>query len=67
MVTKLRQFKKAGFFKCPNFVTNYCRVLKMKIFFKNIHTYRPPLPSGIHKQINFTKKIPHTGDTKSLD
>ena len=40
MLTKFGQFKKL---KCPNFVTIFCRVLKMKIFFFDIPSYPPPI------------------------
>ena len=46
MATKLGQFTKLGhfsFFNCPNFVTIFCRVLKIKIFLFDIPSYPPPI------------------------
>ena len=46
MVTKFGQFKKlkcSNFVNCPNFVTIFCCVLKMKIIFFYIPSYSPPI------------------------
>ena len=48
MLTKLDQFTKLRPFStfplfCPNFVTIFCRVLKMKIFLFDIPSYPPPI------------------------
>ena len=49
MVTMLGQFTKwnpslhFSFLNCPNFFTNFCRVLKMKIIFFYIPSYPPPI------------------------
>ena len=48
--------KGPNFVNCPNFVTIFCRVLKMKIIFLISIAILCPLRSGIHWQINFTKK-----------
>ena len=41
---------------CPNFVTIFCRVVKMKKIFIDIPINPRPLPFEIHWPINFTKK-----------
>ena len=46
MVTKFGQFKELkcpNFVNCPNFVTIFCRVLKMKIIFFDIPCYHLPI------------------------
>ena len=49
MVTQFGQFKKLkcregpNFVNCPNFVTIFCRVLKIKIIFFDIPSYPPPI------------------------
>ena len=46
MVTKFGQFKKLkcpNFINCPNFVTLFCCVLKMKIIFIDVPSYPPPI------------------------
>ena len=46
MVTKLGQFTKLGhlgFLNCPHFVTIFCQVLKMEIFFFDIPSNPPPI------------------------
>ena len=46
MVTKFRQFTKLGhfsFLNCPNVVTIFCQVLRMKIFFFDIPSNAPPI------------------------
>ena len=46
METKFGQFKKLkcpNFVNCPNFVTIFCRVLKMKIIFLDIPSNPPPI------------------------
>ena len=60
MVTKLGQFTKLGhfsFLNCPNFVTIFCRILKIKIIFPISLDIPRPSRSGIHWSINFSKKI----------
>ena len=61
MVTKFWQFKELkcpNFVNCPNFVTIFCRVLKMKIIFCDIPSNSRPSRSGIHWQNQFFfKKI----------
>ena len=61
MVTKLGQLKQLkcpNFVNCPNFVTNFCQVLKMKIFFFDIPSNPPPIPvrNSLTKSI-FSKKL----------
>ena len=47
-----------SFKNCPNFVTIFCQVLKIKIIFFWISLAIPrPLQSGIHWPNNFSKKI----------
>ena len=46
MVTKLGQFKElncSNLVNCPNFVTIFCRVLKIKIIFFDIPSFPPPI------------------------
>ena len=46
IITKLGQFKKLkcpNFVNCPNFVTIFCCVLKMKFIFFYIPSYPPPI------------------------
>ena len=63
MVTKFGQFKKlkcregSNFVNCPNIVTIFCWVLKMKIIFLISLAIIRPSPSEIHWPINFTNKI----------
>ena len=49
--------KGAHFVNCPNFVTIFCRVLKIKIILFTSLAIPRPSPSGIHWGINFTKKL----------
>ena len=43
--TKNGRYEEKGpnFVNCPNFVTIFCRVLKMKIFFFDIPSHPPPI------------------------
>ena len=46
MVTKFGQFTELehfSFLNCPNFVTIFCRILKIKIIFFDIPSYPPPI------------------------
>ena len=45
-----------SFLNCSNFVTIFCQVLKMNIFFLISLAIPCPSPSGIHWPINFSKK-----------
>ena len=59
MVTKFEQFKKLkcpNFINCPNFVTIFCHVLRMKIIFFDIPSY--PLPIAVRNSLTkyFSKK-----------
>ena len=59
IVIKFGQFKKLkcpNFVNYPNFVTIFCRVLKMKIIFLISLATPRPLRSGINWPINFSKK-----------
>ena len=49
--------KGPNFVNCPNFVTIFCRVLKMEKYFLISLSIPRPSRSGIHWPINFTKEI----------
>ena len=60
MVTKCGLFQKLkcpDFVNCPNFVTIFCRVLKMKIIFLISLAIPRPSQSRIHWPIIFSKQI----------